>query len=223
MFPRVVGHFIRQQADLGKVSPKVRPAPHPTPCILEARIKVLQANWADFRTKAMTFRGFFHNEGLELRVSGFHAVDQYYELFNYWDLGNDANKFTNIEVRAPDVPEFGAFDALMADEEKELVVPIAGAVSTTIGSDALYLRLESSLESEQLAEFQAELEASPISQWALGDAYVPLTGKEDRMIQVWQIPAKDTATADAVLKAARWYKLLENPKTTLLSATTFGN
>jgi hypothetical protein len=169
--------------------------------------------------------------GLALEHSSWEVTDDSVQLFNYWNMGMDADSLTYAELRLPDTPAYARYERLIVDEVKDIVVPVSLArrppSREELARDGLtrndlrrggyvYLRAAYSVRTTHLAEFAARLEASltPFARhygWYDGQAYIGITGRSGSIVQLWIIPESAVRLAENRLAAAHWQELLRHP------------
>src|SRR5882757_1666815 len=136
--------------------------------------------------------------GLALVLSCWESSEDIVYFYNYWDIGPDANALIRAELLLPDVPRYGRFAKLWRTETKDLALrinPARAPLQVNAGERWVYLRVVYQVPFVSLAEFVAVLEAAivPFARakgWAIGDAYMGVTGVAGTVVQIWAVPAE---------------------------------
>lgn len=188
---------------------------------LEVQIQVPATKREMFTDEGGAFLEAFKKEQLSLVVSAWRTDVGPIQAVNYWDMGDDANSLLAVELALPDVTGFNAFNAIVQNEIKNIVIPVAHdqfvavpeKLLTAKGklpqADYRYLRVTTEISAENLPEFDALLDAdlkafTTRNEWYLGDTYLAITGREGAVSQVWIIPAKDDLNVADKLARASW-------------------
>lgn len=197
--------------------------------LLEVQIEVAITKKNEFTKIGKQFLDAFKQEQLTLAVSAWQPDGGPFTAVNYWDMGNDANVLLAAELALPDIPGFTAFNDLIENEVKNIVVPIASGQSNPITDDLRvednklsherwrYLRVTASVPTRHLIEFQFRVEESLMHfatahGWLLGDTYLGITGPEGFVSQIWIIPATDAFDVGTKLAGAPWLRAEIVPK-----------
>jgi hypothetical protein len=154
--------------------------------------------------------------GLLLLHSAWEVGNDVVRLFNWWNMGHDADSLTVAELKLPDTPAYARFDRLIIDEWKNISIPVArGSRRERLNPGLRYVYLHASyrVPSHRLSEFAARLEASVIPfgrnhGWMFGDAFLGVTGLAGTVVQLWAIPEHATQVARQQLAATDWHELL---------------
>jgi hypothetical protein len=162
------------------------------------------------------------NGGVKLLLSCWEeAGTDEIDIYNYWDLGNNANTLFQLELTIPDEPAYAKFDQLILREDKTILVPIPDLppFSPTPYDRSvrrIYLRATYQVETKNLAEFGARLEGSVgrvalENRWSLGGVHIGLTGRSNELTQIWAIPEESIALAQRRLTGIDWQELVREP------------
>lgn len=196
-------------------------------------MEILPHNWSRFEDYGVSFVPLFKQAGLDLKQSMYEPAngkDGKFTVYNYWDLGSDLNNLVHAALVLPDYPEFGVLDEVLETEVKNIVLPIGRALSELESvpqkpGPARYLRVESQLSTTSAAEFAAELkdalaEFNEQMGWELGEAFLPVTGRDETLVQLWRVPDEVQDWGDA-LGRAPWNHLIDIRGWRLMNSTKF--
>jgi hypothetical protein len=204
-------------------------------CRLQVCMEITEANWGTFEDNGVKFVQMFATAGLYLKQSMVEAPTKangktVFTVYNYWDLGFNLNNFVNAALELPDHPDFGLLDEVIETEIKNVVLPVGptAAGSTSPPQQPFqYLRVESHLRTADAAEFAALLAAQLVQfnqarNWDLGEAFLPVTGTDEMVVQIWTVPEGVTESAVRTgLAKAPWKHLIELLDVTLMAPTEF--
>jgi hypothetical protein len=137
------------------------------------------------------------DQGLKLIAAGESPPRT--ELFHVWSLSSP-NDLREAMVRLADNPAYGKLDDLILDERQEIVTPfgLIPAVRPLVPKGKKYLEITGHLESDDLAEFQAQNETSAPALkeigWELWGTFLNLTGRLNTVTSLWALgPSKGLA------------------------------
>lgn len=217
-------------------------SPLPMPYFLQVETQVTRRDLPFLYTSGPELVGLIEgsehleNGRLRLEHSSWEVTEDRVHLFNYWNMGMDADGLTYAELRLPDTPGYARFERLIVDEVKDIVVPVSiarrdpkplvqelrnerrGPPKPLENQRFVYARVCYSVRARDLAEFAARLEASllPFAEnygWYDGQAFIGITGHSGRIIQNWIVPESGVRLAEHRLASADWHALLPDRPT----------
>ena len=208
---------------------------------LEVQIEVASTKQEQFTDIGEQFLEAFRQEQLALAVSAWQPNGGPFTAVNYWDMGNDANVLLAAELALPDIPGFSAFNDLIENEVKNIVVPLASGQTHPVPDDAArdennqklshehfqYLRITANVPTRRLIEFQFRLEESLVpfaekENWYLGDTYLGITGPEGSVSQIWITPKLESIKVGSILAGVPWFQkdvVPQDPRFRIMRAT----